>query len=170
MGRANRLGVTFNGPHSNQHRKAMASVRTGYKPTWQNGERIKRPKTNKRTLRGLMPPDGWLPGLEDNLRPVKLVEPPPGTKTLMELAAGECKFPYGDGPFFFCAAPTGNDDDPYCSFHDRCTHSSSMVLTEEERQRRRVQSIINVRTARSKGRRLHGTFNPNGVSKYLLEA
>lgn len=40
----------------------------------------------------------------------------PGTrKSLFDLNLGECRWPYGDGPFMFCAAATGAA--VYCPFH-----------------------------------------------------
>ena len=163
LGRADRIGVTFQGPQSNQHRKTMAVERAGFKPTWQNGERIKRPKTKKHRLRNLMPPKGWVPSPDDNLEPV---EPLSGAKTLMELRAGECKFPHGTGPYLFCSAPTGDDEDSYCPFHDRITHSTPYNISDEERQRRRYQEKLNLLKGRKNG--FH-TTNPTGVCRFTIE-
>lgn len=38
----------------------------------------------------------------------------PKYKSLFELGAGECRYPFGDGPFTFCALPC---EGSWCSFH-----------------------------------------------------
>lgn len=41
---------------------------------------------------------------------------------LEDLAAGQCKFPHGDGPFVFCGRPA-EIEKPYCKYHDKLTHN-----------------------------------------------
>ena len=37
-------------------------------------------------------------------------------KTLLDLEHGECRWPFGDGPFLFCGDPA-QDNSSYCSGH-----------------------------------------------------
>jgi hypothetical protein len=37
-------------------------------------------------------------------------------KTLLELEGGDCRYPFGDGPFLFCGDPA-QDKSSYCSGH-----------------------------------------------------
>lgn len=55
------------------------------------------------------------------LKPLpKVIGPAPvaGKKTLMELGPKECRWPYGDGPFLFCAE-TAIEGKSYCAAHCR---------------------------------------------------
>ena len=36
---------------------------------------------------------------------------------LIELLEGQCKWPAGEGPYFFCGKPSTGDGSPYCAFH-----------------------------------------------------
>lgn len=40
---------------------------------------------------------------------------------LLELEPGECRFPYGEGPFTFCGCVASHGS--YCAYHDRETHA-----------------------------------------------
>lgn len=44
-------------------------------------------------------------------------EPVPLHKSLMQLERGECRWPYGDGPFTFCGH-LQHENSSYCRFHD----------------------------------------------------
>lgn len=52
-------------------------------------------------------------------RPVKPkpVASQPLFKALLELQPGECRWPFGNGPFVFCAVPAASG--PYCACHTR---------------------------------------------------
>ena len=41
--------------------------------------------------------------------------------TLAELKSGQCRFPYGNGPYSFCALPICQDS-PYCAHHHKVCH------------------------------------------------
>ncbi len=43
--------------------------------------------------------------------------------SLFDLKDNQCRYPEGDGPFFFCAQPTVDDNTPYCLFHYRLCNS-----------------------------------------------
>jgi GcrA cell cycle regulator len=53
------------------------------------------------------------------------VDPIPDTaKRLWELERNECKWPYGQENYLFCAAPRAHDDTPYCARHTRIGRAS----------------------------------------------
>lgn len=63
-------------------------------------------------------------------------EPPPNARTFDDLAAGECRWPYGDGtPYLFCAADV-IDGKQYCGPHCRMAYQSTPGLI---RQRARYE-------------------------------
>jgi GcrA cell cycle regulator len=41
---------------------------------------------------------------------------------LIELELGECRWPYGHGPFTFCACPVFSEAHPYCEAHTIAAH------------------------------------------------
>ena len=41
--------------------------------------------------------------------------------TLAELKSGQCRFPYGNGPYSFCGLPVCQDS-PYCAHHHKVCH------------------------------------------------
>lgn len=43
-------------------------------------------------------------------------------KTLLQLRYGECRYPTGDSPFFFCGAITAHEATSYCAVHHRICH------------------------------------------------
>jgi hypothetical protein len=45
------------------------------------------------------------------------IEPPSRDLRLIELAADQCKWPYGDGPFVFCGHPVPEGVRNYCPHH-----------------------------------------------------
>lgn len=47
---------------------------------------------------------------------MRAVEVVPRHRTLLELEDGDCRFPYGDGPFTFCGNPIKKGS-PYCGAH-----------------------------------------------------
>lgn len=62
-------------------------------------------------------------------------------KTLLQLAPGDCRWPYGDpgkDDFFFCAAPQ-IDGSSYCEHHAAAARGYRIVVSDEERERRRDQ-------------------------------
>lgn len=55
------------------------------------------------------------------LRALRCVEIIPRNVSLIDLEPGDCRYPYGDGPFVFCGHPKFGDA-PYCGPHLRlCT-------------------------------------------------
>lgn len=99
IGKAAREGI----PLATQHRKKSASGPR--KPPWHH-----------KMLRALLPPVPRDPLPQEN-------QPPMGTKPLMELGPRECRWPHGDGPFFFCGQPTAVEQS-YCPFHMRRAFTS----------------------------------------------
>jgi GcrA cell cycle regulator len=71
--------------------------------------------------------------------PVSANTAPIGTKSLLDLAPDECRFPFGDKPFTFCGcrAVTGL---PYCVGHTRIAHGRRVVI---ERARTKVSRFGN---------------------------
>lgn len=50
---------------------------------------------------------------------------PGGSKALLDLASGDCRYPYGNGPFLFCAA-AALPESPYCAFHRSVCHEGKV--------------------------------------------
>lgn len=42
--------------------------------------------------------------------------------TLFDLEEGQCRFPFGDGPFTFCGHLVREDGKPYCAEHYALTN------------------------------------------------
>ncbi len=53
--------------------------------------------------------------------------PPEQRKALIDLEEGDCRFPYGDGPYTFCARPRLIGA-PYCADHQRVASVSLSAL------------------------------------------
>jgi GcrA cell cycle regulator len=77
-----------------------------------NGPRPPRPKREHvKRVKGVTG-SMWVP---------RCVEVDPRNVSLFELGAGECKFPYGDGPFTFCGHPRSTGS-VWCDQHrELCT-------------------------------------------------
>jgi hypothetical protein len=57
------------------------------------------------------------------VRPAVAIPHPPGYRpSLLELGTRECKWPYGEGPFVFCAAPR-SEGSSYCAEHARIAYT-----------------------------------------------
>lgn len=48
---------------------------------------------------------------------------------LADLEYGQCRFPFGDGPFTFCGCQT-YEDSPYCAEHHALTHQPVKLRTD----------------------------------------
>jgi GcrA cell cycle regulator len=60
-------------------------------------------------------------------------------KTLLQLTMADCRWPYGDPgeeDFFFCGAPK-TEGSSYCTHHTRAAIARRIVISDEERERRR---------------------------------
>lgn len=53
-------------------------------------------------------------------RKIDLAEPKSRDVPLMDLAAGDCRYPHWEGPFLFCGHPA-EEGSSYCAFHTRLT-------------------------------------------------
>lgn len=60
--------------------------------------------------------------------------PPANPKSLFELEANDCRWPYGDGPFFFCG---GAKEMP--GMHAYCAHHAAIAFVHGRRQNRSKQ-------------------------------
>lgn len=67
----------------------------------------------------------------------RCVEVVPLHAQLMDLNQGQCRYPYGDGPFTFCAQPAGGS---YCPAHTRLVRvfTRPIVSREEQLEKRRI--------------------------------
>lgn len=52
---------------------------------------------------------------------VIIVEPEARMVPLLDLAPGDCRYPFGNGPYFFCGHPATRG--PYCDRHHRAAHA-----------------------------------------------
>jgi GcrA cell cycle regulator len=66
---------------------------------------------------------------------------------LLDLDKGQCRYPYGDGPFLFCGHPA-QAESKYCPAHHRLTHTKATEISEAERARRRQQGRENFRSVK----------------------
>jgi GcrA cell cycle regulator len=73
---------------------------------------------------------------------LRCVEVEPRNVALVDLSAGGCRYPYGDGPFVFCDHPT-IDGSPYCQPHQALTTAQSRTVDEavREARRRRIRGV-----------------------------
>ena len=55
------------------------------------------------------------------------VQPAAKHVDLLELEPGQCRWPYGDGPFTFCGCPTASDDGSYCRAHQAQAYETVML-------------------------------------------
>ena len=68
---------------------------------------------------------------------LRCAEVVPRNLTMAELERGDCRYPYGDGPFTFCGH-AGTEDSSYCFAHRQLTKISARIaITHEEHLRRR---------------------------------
>lgn len=61
---------------------------------------------------------------------VRCVELEPLNKTLLDLERGECRQPYGDGPFTFCGHPA-KEGSSYCVPHHHLNWQVPRILTDK---------------------------------------
>lgn len=66
---------------------------------------------------------------------------------LYNLKPGQCRYPYGDGPFVFCGHPVEGERS-CCPAHHRLTHTKAMEYSRDELERRRRQGRENFRSVR----------------------
>lgn len=59
----------------------------------------------------------------------RLVEVDPVGVPLLDLQPGQCRFPYGNGPFTFCGCQALKDQS-YCASHYELTHMSARYVAE----------------------------------------
>lgn len=75
---------------------------------------------------------------EQDMRPLRQVAVEPLHLNLLDLQHGQCRYPFGDGPFTFCGCRTVPDS-PYCEPHQElCSgkHIISGRAAVEERKRK----------------------------------
>jgi GcrA cell cycle regulator len=72
-----------------------------------------------------------------NLEKLRCVEIDPLHKAFSDLDRGDCRYPYGDGPFTFCGHPT-HEGKPYCIPHWALSMPAAIAKpqTREERELR----------------------------------
>lgn len=81
---------------------------------------------------------------ETSVGPLRSVEVEPLHFSLADLQHGQCRYPYGDGPFTFCGCRT-EPDRPYCEPHQKLCGGTPL---DEHRRRSAAQKL---RHARIKG-------------------
>lgn len=106
IGKVNRLGLTRDFHASPQARgpKAQPKHRPQKRVSWK--------------------PSIRLPQIEPDPEPVDVGNNPPlrgAGVALLDLRQGQCRWPYGDGPFVFCGRPT---DGIYCAGHMRMAYQA----------------------------------------------
>lgn len=61
---------------------------------------------------------------------MRLADVQPLHLDLFDLKHGQCRYPYGDGPFTFCGCPAA-DGSSYCAAHHQLTHGATVLTAEE---------------------------------------
>jgi len=98
-----------------EQRKALANEKYKKKMRGrrsETGDRAYLPKPEEHYQVSARPPE--------RVKILGFVQPPSLQKLVQELRQHECRFPYGDGPFTFCAQPT-HTGDSYCPYHNALT-------------------------------------------------
>lgn len=117
IGRANRIGLSapIKPP---QPRKPRV-----YKPKDRTLTRIVRANGNSNAMR--------IVTLSERTEfKLRCVEIEPLNKTLIELKKGDCRQPYGDGPFTFCGHPA-RAGSSYCTPHHHLNWEPRRILTDK---------------------------------------
>jgi GcrA cell cycle regulator len=117
---AETLGTTRNSVIGKAHRMALNGKVYTPKPRKKSGSgvnrvRASRPRPRVRVMRQVTPP----PPPPEPIKPVDAWSAIPGTTPvgIMDLNAGMCKWPIGEGrPFLFCGCPAGVGAS-YCESH-----------------------------------------------------
>jgi GcrA cell cycle regulator len=119
------LGVTRNSVIGKLHRLGLTRANGVERPPANKGQRVIRKKS--------APSVRLVPVLPC----AAVVDVVPLHVSLFDLQRGQCRFPYGDGPFTFCgceAAPGKS----YCEPHHRLTHLEVRMSPEEFVQHKRA--------------------------------
>lgn len=101
-GRIHRLGLSLIGPSRPRVTQEQRATRVAEK----DSRRAARRAENLAAFRA-----GRRPALVASAGPVE-----PKYVALAELQGGQCRYPYGDGPYTFCGLPTAGSG-PYCRHH-----------------------------------------------------
>lgn len=125
---AAQMGVTRNAVIGIAHRRKLAFARWHGQhnlPNAQNPKKERRPYVRKTAI----PPPLKLVDVD-----LRQADVEPRHITLLELTEDDCKYPFGDGPFTFCALPIY--DGCYCAGHFMLTRN----FAPRGRERRRRYS------------------------------
>jgi GcrA cell cycle regulator len=107
VGKLHRLGLTI------QHKAECHPSTPGIK-------RERKKRVHRSILKVI---DGGNAGLRlvkrtaSTIEPLRCVEVVPLNLSIAELERGQCRYPYGDGPFVFCGHPV-HEGSSYCPSHD----------------------------------------------------
>jgi len=111
IGKLHRLGLTIQ-QKSEHHPKTRGLIK---------------PKRERKARRSILKViDGGAAGLRlvkrtaSTVEPLRCVEVEPLNLSIDEIGRGQCRYPYGDGPFLFCGHPV-HEGSSYCmAHHDLC--------------------------------------------------
>lgn len=91
--------------------------------------RIVKANGNSRTMR-------LMESAETDLQSLRCVEVIPRNVSLLDLEPGECRYPYGDGPFTFCGHASA-EGYSYCAPHAVLSRTETRNLSEAGKEKRR---------------------------------
>ena len=140
---AERMGGVFtrNAIIGRLHRLGLSnSTSVVHKDEW-NLPKFRPKKKNRKTVR-IVRSNGNSNGFrvmesaETDLQELRCVEVVPRMVALVDLKPGECRYPYGDGPFAFCGHARF-EGHSYCAPHAILTRTETRVLSEATREKRR---------------------------------
>jgi GcrA cell cycle regulator len=124
-----RLGASKNAVIGRRHRIGLGGSKRIAKPPNRSPNRPKaEPRVSKRRLAMTVKDKLACP---DTL-------PVGGTKSLLDLKRGECRFPFGNGPYTFCGCRVVTKL-PYCAGHARIAYGRVVI----ERARTKVSRFGN---------------------------
>jgi GcrA cell cycle regulator len=114
------IGVTKNAAIGRAHRLGLPPRRDMSAPLKPRNRSPNRPKAEPRVSMQRV-------AMLLKTEPVSADIPPIGTKSLLDLAPDECRFPFGDKPYTFCGCRTFTGL-PYCAGHARIAYGRVVVV------------------------------------------
>lgn len=125
IGQLNRRGLGGPNEQSASERK-IENAKAKAKAKAKAGKKVRRSRARPHFPDGLAPAQPS-PVVSEALPPSEMA--PATAAPLLDLAPGCCRWPYGDGPFVFCAARAHG---PYCAGHARMAYRPPITSAQAE--------------------------------------
>lgn len=144
-------GFTRNAIIGKIHRLGLSNACSTVHRDNQYGRKERPPKINRKTIR-IVRSNGNSNGFRvmesaaTDLAALRCTEVIPREIALADLLPGECRYPYGDGPFTFCGHPSC-EGRSYCGPHYALSLTQPRPLSEQGREQRRRTLRANFKTS-----------------------